>query len=151
MDALPTICAHNLGFPRIGRSRELKWALEAYWRGEIDRDELERRGRALRRRHWELQRAAGLDLVPVGDFSWYDQVLDLTALLGVIPARFGWDGGAVDLDLYFRLARGQKASRGNIHPLSMLKWFNTNYHYLVPEFNSQTSFSLRDRRTKSGN
>src|SRR3990167_4535348 len=136
MDALPTICAHNLGFPRIGRNRELKWALEAYWRGEIDRDELERRGRELRRRHWELQRAAGLDLVPVGDFSWYDQVLDLTALLWVIPVRFGWDGGAVDLDLYFRLARGRAPSGSSAPACEMTKWFDTNYHYLVPELNA---------------
>lgn len=146
MDALPTICAHNLGFPRIGRSRELKWALEAYWRGEIDRDELERRGRELRRRHWELQRAAGLDLVPVGDFSWYDQVLDLTALLGVIPARFGWDGGAVELDLYFRLARGRAPSGNPAPACEMTKWFDTNYHYLVPELNTGQEFRLSGTR-----
>jgi 5-methyltetrahydropteroyltriglutamate--homocysteine methyltransferase len=146
MDALPTICAHNLGFPRIGRSRELKWALEAYWRGEIDRDELERHGRELRRRHWELQRAAGLDLVPVGDFSWYDQVLDLTALLGVIPARFGWDGGAVDLDLYFRLARGRAPSGSPAPACEMTKWFDTNYHYLVPELSAGQEFRLSGTR-----
>ncbi|MGB5146763.1 MAG: 5-methyltetrahydropteroyltriglutamate--homocysteine S-methyltransferase [Porticoccaceae bacterium] len=146
MDALPTICAHNLGFPRIGRSRELKWALEAYWRGEIDRDELERHGRELRRRHWELQRAAGLDLVPVGDFSWYDQVLDLTALLGVIPARFGWDGGAVDLDLYFRLARGRAPSGSPAPACEMTKWFDTNYHYLVPELSVGQAFRLSGMR-----
>ena len=146
MDALPTICAHNLGFPRIGRSRELKWAVEAYWRGEIDRDELERRGRELRRRHWELQRAAGLDLVPVGDFSWYDQVLDLTALLGVIPARFGWDGGAVDLDLYFRLARGRAPSGSPAPACEMTKWFDTNYHYLVPELSVGQEFRLSGTR-----
>ncbi len=146
MDALPTICAHNLGFPRIGRSRELKWALEAYWRGEIDRDELERHGRELRRRHWELQRAAGLDLVPVGDFSWYDQVLDLTALLGVIPARFGWDGGAVDLDLYFRLARGRAPSGSPAPACEMTKWFDTNYHYLVPELSVGQAFRLSGTR-----
>lgn len=142
MDALPTICAHNLGFPRIGRNRELKWALEAYWRGELDRDQLELRGRELRRRHWELQRAAGLDLVPVGDFSWYDQVLDLTALLGVIPARFGWDGGAVDLDLYFRLARGRAPSGSPAPACEMTKWFDTNYHYLVPELHAGQEFRL---------
>lgn len=146
MDALPTICAHNLGFPRIGRSRELKWALEAYWHGEIDRDELERHGRELRRRHWELQRAAGLDLVPVGDFSWYDQVLDLTALLGVIPARFGWDGGAVDLDLYFRLARGRAPSGSPAPACEMTKWFDTNYHYLVPELSVGQAFRLSGTR-----
>lgn len=142
MDALPTLCTHNLGFPRIGRSRELKWALEAYWRGEIDRAELERRGRALRRRHWELQGAAGLDLVPVGDFSWYDQVLDMTALLGVIPARFGWDGGPVDLDLYFRLARGRAPSGRAAPACEMTKWFDTNYHYLVPELTAGQEFRL---------
>ncbi|MGE3297041.1 MAG: 5-methyltetrahydropteroyltriglutamate--homocysteine S-methyltransferase [Porticoccaceae bacterium] len=142
MDALPIICAHNLGFPRIGRNRELKWALEAYWRGELDRDELELRGRELRRRNWELQRAAGLDLVPVGDFSWYDQVPDMTALLGAIPARFGWDGGAVDLDLYFRLARGRAPSGSPAPACEMTKWFDTNYHYLVPELNPGQEFRL---------
>ncbi|MFP5414189.1 MAG: 5-methyltetrahydropteroyltriglutamate--homocysteine S-methyltransferase [Gammaproteobacteria bacterium] len=146
MDALPTICAHNLGFPRIGRSRELKWALEAYWRGDLDQSELELRGRELRRRHWELQRAAGLDLVPVGDFSWYDQVLDLTALLGVIPARFGWDGGAVDLDLYFRLARGRAPSGSPAPACEMTKWFDTNYHYLVPELSAGQEFRLSGTR-----
>ncbi|MFZ2209443.1 MAG: 5-methyltetrahydropteroyltriglutamate--homocysteine S-methyltransferase [Porticoccaceae bacterium] len=146
MDALPTICAHNLGFPRIGHNRELKWALEAYWRRELDQDELELRGRELRRRHWELQRAAGLDLVPVGDFSWYDQVLDMTTLLGVIPARFGWDGGAVELDLYFRLARGRAPSGSPAPACEMTKWFDTNYHYLVPELSAGQEFRLSGTR-----
>ena len=102
--------AHTPGFPRIGAHRELKKAQEAYWRGEIDATALAAVGAALRRRHWQRQVEAGLDLVAVGDFSWYDHVLDLSALLGVVPARFGWDGGEVDLDTYFRMARGRAAS-----------------------------------------
>ena len=137
---------HNLGFPRIGRDRELKWALEDYWRGDIDRAELECRGRELRARHWRLQAEAGLDLVPVGDFSWYDQVLDVTALLGAVPARFGWQGETVDLDLYFRMARGQAPGRPPAAPLALTKWFDTNYHYLVPELEPGQRLHLADTR-----
>ena len=138
--------AHNLGFPRIGANRELKFALERYWRGEIGRDELESTGRELRARHWKLQREAGLDLVPVGDFSLYDQVLDHSALFGVVPERFGWAGGEIDLDLYFRMARG-RAPRGEpAAACEMTKWFDTNYHYLVPELKAGQQFRLGSRR-----
>jgi 5-methyltetrahydropteroyltriglutamate--homocysteine methyltransferase len=143
---MTAVLIHNLGFPRIGRDRELKWALERYWRGAIDRAELERCGRELRARHWRLQAGAGLDLVPVGDFSWYDQVLDVTALLGAVPARFGWQGGGVDLDLYFRMARGQAPGQPPAAPLAMTKWFDTNYHYLVPELEPGQRLHLADTR-----
>ena len=132
--------AHNLGFPRIGANRELKFALERYWRGEIGRDELESLGRELRERHWRLQRDAGLDLVPVGDFSFYDQVLDHSALFGVVPERFGWQGGEIDLDLYFRMARGRAPSGEPAAACEMTKWFDTNYHYLVPELKAGQQF-----------
>ncbi|HHJ11738.1 MAG TPA: 5-methyltetrahydropteroyltriglutamate--homocysteine S-methyltransferase, partial [Chromatiales bacterium] len=125
--------AHNLGFPRIGAQRELKFALERYWRGEIDREALEAEGRSLRAAHWKRQQAAGLDRIPVGDFSFYDQVLDHSAMFGVVPERFGWDGGEVDLDLYFRMARGRAPSGAPAAACEMTKWFDTNYHYLVPE------------------
>jgi 5-methyltetrahydropteroyltriglutamate--homocysteine methyltransferase len=128
--------AHNLGYPRIGARRELKFALEAYWRGEIGAAELQLRGAKLREAHWRAQQQAGLDLVPVGDFAWYDQVLNTTALVGAAPARFRI--GRVDLPAYFTLARGADRQPA----LEMTKWFDTNYHYLVPEFDAQTQFRL---------
>ena len=138
---------HNLGFPRIGAGRELKFALEAYWNGESTRDELERTGASLRRGHWEAQ--AGLDLVPVGDFSFYDHVLDTSFALGNLPERVqGFHGDA--LDNYFRVARGRSAQAGDAHDGccggvaagEMTKWFDTNYHYIVPEFTAGTTFAL---------
>ncbi len=133
---------HNLGFPRIGHKRELKFALEAYWRGDSDRATLETVGQTLRQRHWQLQADAGVELIPVGDFSFYDQVLDLSAMLGVVPARFGWQGGDVDLDTYFRMARGRAPSGAPAPACEMTKWFDTNYHYLVPEFEADQRFAL---------
>ncbi|BCX89237.1 5-methyltetrahydropteroyltriglutamate--homocysteine methyltransferase [Methylomarinovum tepidoasis] len=135
-------CAHILGFPRIGLRREMKQAVEAYWNGDIDRAELQQRGAELRRRHWRLQQAAGLDFIPVGDFSWYDHVLDTTALLGAVPPRFEHPGGEVDLDTYFRMARG-RAPTGRPQPAcEMTKWFDTNYHYLVPELHPDMAFAV---------
>ncbi|HEY7445296.1 MAG TPA: 5-methyltetrahydropteroyltriglutamate--homocysteine S-methyltransferase [Vicinamibacterales bacterium] len=128
--------AHILGFPRIGARRELKVALEAFWRHEIPQDRLLAVGRELRTLHWQWQRDAGLDLVTVGDFAWYDSVLDLTAHLGCVPDRFGFDPKALTLPEYFALARGDAD-----HPaMEMTKWFDTNYHYLVPEWSAETRF-----------
>lgn len=138
---------HNLGFPRIGAKRELKFALESYWKGESSRDELKALGAQLRQRHWEHQ--AGLDLVPVGDFSFYDQVLDASFLLGNLPERVqGFHGD--ELDNYFRVARGRSAKGledhsaccGGVAAGEMTKWFDTNYHYIVPEFTADTQFKL---------
>ncbi|HYP82783.1 5-methyltetrahydropteroyltriglutamate--homocysteine S-methyltransferase [Variovorax sp.] len=138
---------HNLGFPRIGARRELKFALESYWKGESSRDELRALGAQLRQRHWEDQ--AGLDLVPVGDFSFYDQVLDMSFTLGNLPERVqGFHGDA--LDNYFRVARGRSAKGADGHAAccagvaagEMTKWFDTNYHYIVPEFTAATQFKL---------
>lgn len=137
---------HNLGFPRIGQKRELKFALEAYWRGDADAAALEQTARELRRRHWQRQADAGLDLIPVGDFSYYDQVLDLSAMLGVVPSRFGWAGGDVDLDTYFRMARGRAPTGEPAAACEMTKWFDTNYHYLVPEFEAGQRFSLSSHK-----
>lgn len=134
--------AHVLGFPRIGAARELKTALEGYWRGELAQAGLLDIGRELRRCHWQCQRDAGLDFVTVGDFSFYDHVLDTSALLGVVPPRFGWHGGALDLDTYFRMARGAAPSGEPAHACEMTKWFDTNYHYLVPEFSADQAFRL---------
>ena len=138
---------HNLGFPRIGARRELKFALESYWRGESSRNDLLALGAALRQRHWQVQ--AGLDLVPVGDFSFYDQVLDMSFTLGNLPERVqAFHGDA--LDNYYRVARGRSAKGSNEHRAccgavaagEMTKWFDTNYHYIVPEFSADTSFRL---------
>ena len=128
--------AHNLGFPRIGRQRELKQALESFWRSDIDSTQLEETALDLRQQHWRLQRESGLDGIPVGDFALYDHMLNMTVLLGAIPGRFGFGGKIVDLDTYFALARGTPEQPA----LEMTKWFDTNYHYLVPEFASRTVF-----------
>jgi 5-methyltetrahydropteroyltriglutamate--homocysteine methyltransferase len=130
---------HNLGFPRLGEQRELKFALERYWRHEIDQNELERIAATLRQRHWRLQASSGLDFIPVGDFSYYDQVLDTSVLLGVIPERFGSETG---LDTYFRMARGQGSNSKPYRACEMTKWFDTNYHYLVPEVTVDQQFAL---------
>jgi len=139
---------HNLGFPRIGARRELKFALESYWKGASSRAELEQLGAELRTRHWAAQ--AGLDLVPIGDFSFYDQVLDLSFTLGNLPERVrGFHGE--QLDNYFRVARGRSAQAaqehagccgGGVAAGEMTKWFDTNYHYIVPEFTATTGFTL---------
>src|SRR3569832_1359784 len=134
--------AHTLGFPRIGAHRELMQAQEAYWRGEFDASARAATGVGRRRRHWQRQAEAGRDLVAVGDFSWYDHVLDLSALLGAVPARFGWRGGEVDLDTYFRMARGRAPSGAPVQACEMTKWFDTNYHYIVPEFEQGQTFEL---------
>jgi 5-methyltetrahydropteroyltriglutamate--homocysteine methyltransferase len=128
--------AHVLGFPRIGAKRELKTALEAFWRSEIPESELRAAGRELRNRHWLCQRDAGLDLVTVGDFAWYDSVLQTVAHLGCIPGRFGFEPRRLTLPQYCTLARGSADQAA----MEMTKWFDTNYHYLVPEWSADTRF-----------
>src|SRR5579859_5246213 len=96
----------TLGYPRIGRDRELKTACEAYWKGTVSAEQLHAAGAALRRAHWQTQRDARIDLIPVNDFSYYDQVLDAIALVGAVPERYHWEGGLVDLATYFAMARG---------------------------------------------
>ncbi|MBN2701553.1 MAG: 5-methyltetrahydropteroyltriglutamate--homocysteine S-methyltransferase [Methylothermaceae bacterium] len=137
---------HNLGFPRIGLRREMKKAVEAYWQGTLNADQLARTGRDLRRRHWEIQQQAGIDWIPVGDFSWYDHVLDTSCLLGCVPERFAHPGGAVALDTYFRMARGRAPSGQPRPACEMTKWFDTNYHYLVPELTPDQGFSLSSEK-----
>lgn len=124
--------SHVLGFPRIGARRELKHALDAYWKDEIPEEELVRVGTQLRHRHWQVQKEAGLSFVATGDFSFYDHVLDTAVMLGMVSARFGDAPQGMNLEWYFRMARGDR--RANISALEMTKWFDTNYHYLVPEF-----------------
>ncbi len=140
------VTTHNSGFPRIGRQRELKFALEAYWRGNISRDALEHTGNTLRRAHWQIQAESGIDLIPTGDFAWYDQVLTLSATVGNIPARHRNPDGSIDLDTLFRVARGFSTASGPVPASDMTKWFDSNYHYLVPEFTPDQAFSLQWRQ-----
>ncbi|MCP1645355.1 5-methyltetrahydropteroyltriglutamate--homocysteine methyltransferase [Pseudomonas citronellolis] len=136
--------AHNLGFPRIGRDRELKKALEAFWKGELDEAGLRAVGKQLRATHWQAQKDAGIELLPVGDFAWYDQVLTHSLTFGVIPERFRGHGDAKPtLQTLFGMARGVTDSCcGGAHAQEMTKWFDTNYHYLVPEFTADQQFAL---------
>ena len=143
--------AHNLGFPRIGADRELKKALEAYWKGDIDQPAVQQVGRELRARHWQVQRDAGIELLPVGDFAWYDQVLAHSLAFGAIPQRFSAARGAdgrPTLDTLFAMARGASSCCGGgthgqtQHAQELTKWFDTNYHYLVPEFTADQRFQL---------
>ncbi|MGN6389579.1 MAG: 5-methyltetrahydropteroyltriglutamate--homocysteine S-methyltransferase, partial [Burkholderiaceae bacterium] len=128
--------AHTLGFPRIGAQREWKFALESFWKGETGEAALRETARVLRARHWALQREAGMDLVAVGDFAWYDHVASTLALLGAAPSRFGFASPALSLDDYFAMARGSRAHAA----MEMTKWFDTNYHYLVPEWTGDLAF-----------
>ena len=128
----------NLGMPRIGPDRELKRAVEAYWAGRSDAASVESVARTIRAANWQRQRDAGIDHIPSNDFSRYDQMLDATCLVGAIPERFGFTGDEVDLDTAFALARG----RDGVQPLEMTKWFDTNYHYLVPELGPGSAFRL---------
>lgn len=135
--------AHNLGFPRIGADRELKKALEAYWKGELNEQGLRLVGRQLRAKHWQAQADAGIQLLPVGDFAWYDQVLTHSLMFGVVPQRFRPADGQPTLDTLFAMARGVTNSCcGGGQAQEMTKWFDTNYHYLVPEFSADQEFQL---------
>ncbi|WP_257285502.1 5-methyltetrahydropteroyltriglutamate--homocysteine S-methyltransferase [Endozoicomonas sp. SESOKO1] len=135
------ITTHNLGFPRIGANRELKKAQESYWRGDLSRAELLVEGRRLRKRHWELQTESGLHLVPTGDFAWYDQVLNHSLMLGAVPGRFS-EADPGDIDTLFRMARGQAPTGEPAAACEMTKWFDTNYHYIVPELHKDQKFQL---------
>lgn len=137
---------HNLGFPRIGAKRELKFAQERFWKGETSADQLLTTAKALREINWQQQQE--LNLVPVGDFSLYDQVLDMSFTLGNLPQRvLGLEG--TELDNYFRVARGRSAQDSAcncVHAGEMTKWFDTNYHYIVPEVTAETEFTLNPER-----
>ncbi len=130
--------ASNLGFPRIGARRELKRAVERFWQGQLEPEALLAAAKDLRRRHWQLQRDAGIEHIPSGDFSLYDHVLDTAVMVDAVPKRFRSLGNGADLSTYFALARGTQ----EVAPLDMTKWFDTNYHYLVPEFEPGMTFRL---------
>ena len=134
---------HNMGFPRIGAQRELKRAVEAYWAGKQSADALLETGRQLRAAHWQRQAASGLKFVPVGDFAWYDHILEWSTLLGAVPARFGQpESQAVSLDTLFRMGRGRAPSGTPAAACEMTKWFDTNYHYIVPELVPGQSYRI---------
>jgi 5-methyltetrahydropteroyltriglutamate--homocysteine methyltransferase len=135
------VTTHHLGFPRIGTQRQLKFALEAYWRGELDQQALEQKARQIRQENLQLQ--APLDRWTVGDFSLYDQVLDTSFLLGNIPPRFQQKNEGTILDSYFQVARGTANQETSaLAAAEMTKWFDTNCHYIVPEFHHSTTFRL---------
>ena len=156
------VLTHTLGFPRMGAQRALKFALESFWRGDSTEAELQSTAAQLRQLHWQAQADAGLGFVTVGDFALYDHVANHIQLLGCEPARFGFDAQAPELARYFAMARGVSAQAENHqgcsagctakHPttgqpaLEMTKWFDTNYHYLVPEFSAHTQFHLASER-----
>ncbi len=136
---------HNLGYPRIGMHRELKKACESYWSSRIGLEDLLQAGRAIRRNNWRLQQEAGIDLIPCNDFSFYDHVLDLSLMAGAIPARYQpllEKHGGSSLELYFAMARGCQKDGLDLIAMEMTKWFDTNYHYLVPEFTRHQVFGL---------
>ncbi|HQT75903.1 MAG: 5-methyltetrahydropteroyltriglutamate--homocysteine S-methyltransferase [Rhodospirillales bacterium 20-64-7] len=146
--------ASNLGFPRIGHRRELKAALEQYWSGASDATALHDTAMALRTRHWRRQVSRGISHVPSGDFSFYDHVLDTACMLGAVPPGYGWSDGPVLLPAYFALARGSRGTpaeqaagiASGLPALEMTKWFDTNYHYLVPRLTSDQRFGLTENR-----
>ena len=127
---------HFSGYPRVGAKRELKFAVEAFWKGNISESELSQVAKDIRQQNWATQIAAGVDLLPVGDFSFYDHVLDTVCALGAIPSRFGFDAASLTLTQYFELARGNATQVA----MEMTKWFDTNYHYIVPEWHKDTQF-----------
>ncbi len=134
---------NNLGYPRIGSNRELKKACESYWAGKISVDELLAVGATIRKENWQLQVEAGIDLIPSNDFSFYDQVLDLSLTLGVIPKRYQELAKTNStIDLYFAMARGSQKDGQDVVAMEMTKWFDTNYHYIVPEFTKDQEFKL---------
>lgn len=134
----------NLGFPRMGIHRELKKALEAHWAGKLDATGLSSVGQVLRTNHWVLQKRIGIHHIPSNDFSFYDHVLDTATMVGAVPDRYEWKGPRVDPDTYFAMARGvgRKAGQKDVPAMEMTKWFDTNYHYIVPEFVKGQQFSL---------
>ena len=143
--------ASNLGFPRIGARRELKKALESYWSGKSSEADLLAVGKTLRNKHWTLQKELGIEHIPSNDFSLYDHVLDTAAMVGAVPSRYGWSGGIVDQLTYFGMARGFRKkglnsnsahAKADVPALEMTKWFDTNYHYIVPEFELEQTFQL---------
>jgi 5-methyltetrahydropteroyltriglutamate--homocysteine methyltransferase len=157
MSSSPALPVATLGVPRIGPRRELKFALERFWSGKISEDELKEAASALRIANWARQKALGVTVIPSNDFSLYDHVLDTSVMMGAIPEMYGWDGSVVPLSTYFAMARGAQGDgalceHGHVHHAhgapaqEMTKWFDTNYHYMVPEFREGQTFALASRK-----
>src|SRR4051812_11570075 len=134
------------GFPRIGPNRELKFATEGYWRGEVSSDDLLATAKQIRLDNWKLMQQAGVDLIPSNDFSLYDHVLDTIALVGAVPERYEHVGGPVGIETYFAMARGRQGDGVDVTAMEMTKWFDTNYHYIVPELERGMTFKLSSRK-----
>src|SRR6266496_1064832 len=130
------------GFPRIGPNRELKFATEGFWRGDVSEEELLETAKRIRIDNWRFMQEAGIDLIPSNDFSLYDHVLDTIALVGTVPDRYDQGSGRVGLDTYFAMARGRQEQGVDVTAMEMTKWFDTNYHYIVPELGPDSRFSL---------
>ena len=140
------VLAANLGFPRVGVHRELKFALESFWKKASTEQDLLTVAKDLRKRHWTLQRDRGMDIIPSNDFSLYDHMLDMSCLLGAVPERYGFKGGLVNHDTYFAMARGRQEAGQDVVAMEMTKWMDTNYHYIVPELTKQTQFTLSSNK-----
>ncbi len=130
------------GFPRIGPKRELKTATEGFWAGKVSQEDLLAAAAKIRRDNWEFIKKSGADMISSNDFSFYDQVLDAICMFGAVPERYEHKGGPVGLDTYFAMARGKQTDGTDVVAMEMTKWFNTNYHYLVPELGPEATFAL---------
>lgn len=137
-----TMASHIVGYPRMGPKRELKFALESFWDGKINAEELQNVAHSLRTSIWKEMANAGIKYIPSNTFSYYDQVLDATVMLGAVPPRYGWNGGEIGFDTYFSMARGNT----NVPAMEMTKWFDTNYHYIVPELGPDMKFTYASHK-----
>ncbi|KAK9155005.1 hypothetical protein Sjap_002485 [Stephania japonica] len=136
------MASHIVGYPRMGPKRELKFALESFWDGKSSAADLEKVSADLRSSIWKQMADAGIKYIPSNTFSYYDQVLDTTALLGAVPSRYNWTGGEIGFDTYFSMARGNSS----VPAMEMTKWFDTNYHFIVPELGPDTKFSYASHK-----
>ena len=131
-----------IGYPRVGKLRELKFVSEKYFRNEVSEQELKNTAAELRKQHWLIQKENNIDFIPSNDFSFYDNMLDTAFLLNIIPERYN-KLNLSDIDTYFSMARGYQGDKGDVKALAMKKWFNTNYHYMVPEYEDNTTIKIR--------
>ncbi|CAN6439913.1 unnamed protein product [Victoria cruziana] len=139
------MASHVVGYPRMGPKRELKFALESFWDGKSSAEDLQKVAKELRLSIWKQMADAGIKYIPSNTFSYYDQVLDTTAMLGAVPPRYGWNGGEIGFDTYFSMARGN----ASLPAMEMTKWFDTNYHFIVPELGPEVKFSYASHKAVS--
>uniref|UniRef100_A0A8R7Q0B9 Cobalamin-independent methionine synthase MetE N-terminal domain-containing protein n=1 Tax=Triticum urartu TaxID=4572 RepID=A0A8R7Q0B9_TRIUA len=139
------MASHIVGYPRMGPKRELKFALESFWDGKSSAEDLEKVAADLRASIWKQMSEAGIKYIPSNTFSYYDQVLDTTAMLGAVPDRYSWTGGEIGYSTYFSMARGN----ATVPAMEMTKWFDTNYHFIVPELSPATKFSYASHKAVS--